>query len=474
METKVKVYGRAQNRIALGIINAYLNINPNSTFNDLKKAFPDTINPDCGSRKIFMSEDDINAHIAKGEAWYASARGYFVEDDEWLIMLDGERVGFVSMWSKPSFDRLVTKAKEFGIEVVFSNERTGTYRLEYVNGPTTSNDGSGSIIENIKKTTDNIIETASSVVDGVTKFIGDKISTLKKDSSHIESDMINECADSEISTLEGNDMRTYHLCIESERFYRIDKLELPNASDEEIENGFDNNDSWTDIVGETQLLYTRTEDLFNAINDDDYSYFEDDEEGVKKITDMIGDCIVDTSSYYPNACEDFRIKILNEDNKVIDVVEGEDIPSVRFEEGYKYDPETAGDDNTYELMKKYFEKNNTEEGDRCNDFNILTEGWTWVNIQNCEPDEYPVYELQIKGDFDANKLSVKKVLLEETINGMSSIEAITRVLYDGEELKEYEGGSTLSEEGTNYFIKRESEELLFPIAIYDFTNKEKA
>lgn len=134
METKVKVYGKAQNRIALGIINAYMEIHPEADLNELTKAFPDGINPDCGSKQLFMTEDDINEHVENGEEWYASPRGYFVKKNEWLIMPDGERVGFVSMWSKPSLERLVEQAAEYGIEVVESDEKRGTYRLEYLNG----------------------------------------------------------------------------------------------------------------------------------------------------------------------------------------------------------------------------------------------------------------------------------------------------------------------------------------------------
>ena len=134
MKTQVKVYAKAQNRLALGIIKAFYALNPQSKLGDLKKAFPDGLNPDCGSKQIFMSEKEIKKHIDSGEEWYASARGYFVGDDEWLVMSNGERVGVVSMWSKPSIDRLIEQAKKYGIEAVESDEKRGTYRLEYLNG----------------------------------------------------------------------------------------------------------------------------------------------------------------------------------------------------------------------------------------------------------------------------------------------------------------------------------------------------
>ena len=40
MASKVRVYGKAQNRTALGIVNAYIVMYPHATAEDLNKAFP--------------------------------------------------------------------------------------------------------------------------------------------------------------------------------------------------------------------------------------------------------------------------------------------------------------------------------------------------------------------------------------------------------------------------------------------------
>lgn len=45
MANKVKVYGKAQNRTALGIAHAYLVMYPHATLEDLRKAFPITLIP---------------------------------------------------------------------------------------------------------------------------------------------------------------------------------------------------------------------------------------------------------------------------------------------------------------------------------------------------------------------------------------------------------------------------------------------
>ena len=45
MPSKVRVYGKAQNRTALGIVNAYLIMYPHATKEDLEKAFPLELQP---------------------------------------------------------------------------------------------------------------------------------------------------------------------------------------------------------------------------------------------------------------------------------------------------------------------------------------------------------------------------------------------------------------------------------------------
>ena len=54
---KVKVYVKAQNRLVLGIVNAYMIINPKTTFEDLRKAFPSELNPDKGVKENFIYAD---------------------------------------------------------------------------------------------------------------------------------------------------------------------------------------------------------------------------------------------------------------------------------------------------------------------------------------------------------------------------------------------------------------------------------
>lgn len=128
---RVRVYGKAQNRTALGIMHAYMVMYPQAKLEDIQKAFPDSLNPDSGVKKNFVYAED------KGTT--ADWNGFFKKDDELLTMGDGKKVSVVSMWTKPSFERLVAWAKQYGIivaefEASKGGGEKGGFRLEYLNG----------------------------------------------------------------------------------------------------------------------------------------------------------------------------------------------------------------------------------------------------------------------------------------------------------------------------------------------------
>lgn len=131
MVNKVRVYGKAQNRTALGIMHAYMVMYPQATMEDLEKAFPNELNPDSGVK--------INFVRAGEKGTDANWDGFFQKDDELLTMGDGTKVAVVKMWTKPSFERLVAHAAQYGIEVAQFEEaegggKKGSFRLEYLNG----------------------------------------------------------------------------------------------------------------------------------------------------------------------------------------------------------------------------------------------------------------------------------------------------------------------------------------------------
>lgn len=128
---KVRVYGKAQNRTALGIAHAYMVMYPHATIEDLRKAFPNSLNPDSGVKENFVFAED------KGTT--ADWNGYFKGEDELMTMGDGKKVAIVSMWTKPSFERMVAQARAYDIvvakfEAADKGGKKGGFRLEYLNG----------------------------------------------------------------------------------------------------------------------------------------------------------------------------------------------------------------------------------------------------------------------------------------------------------------------------------------------------
>ena len=132
MVSKVRVIGKAQNRTALGIMHAYMIIYPQATLEDLRKAFPNELAPDKGTAEIFIPAEE------KGTT--ANWDGYFKNDDEVLTMGDGSKVSVVKMWTKPSFERTVEYAKQYGIEIEKFEKadkgfgKKGGFELKYLNG----------------------------------------------------------------------------------------------------------------------------------------------------------------------------------------------------------------------------------------------------------------------------------------------------------------------------------------------------
>ena len=128
---RVRVYGKAQNRTALGIMHAYMVMYPQAKLEDIQKAFPDSLNPDSGVKQNFVYAED------KGTT--ADWDGFFKAEEELLKMGDGKKVSVVKMWTKPSFERLVAWAKQYGIvvaefEASKGGGEKGGFRLEYLNG----------------------------------------------------------------------------------------------------------------------------------------------------------------------------------------------------------------------------------------------------------------------------------------------------------------------------------------------------
>ena len=134
METKIKVYGKAQNSTALGIIHAYMQIFPKATLSDLRKAFPNNTAPDKGVEELFLPLADAEARNAKSDMSL-----YFTKGDRPIKLASGKIIALSQIWTGTSLDNLKNIAKELGIEAEVNKNASVEFNdlgfaLEYKEG----------------------------------------------------------------------------------------------------------------------------------------------------------------------------------------------------------------------------------------------------------------------------------------------------------------------------------------------------
>ena len=136
MPSKVRVYGKAQNRTVLGIINAYLVMYPHATKEDLDKAFPSSelLKRASGMKdfkSLFRTPEEWQKDVSNQGLWFS-------ESDERLKLQDGKEYILLKLWPKEAFEDMVSHASMYGIEVAKFEQGEkggkGGYRLEYLNG----------------------------------------------------------------------------------------------------------------------------------------------------------------------------------------------------------------------------------------------------------------------------------------------------------------------------------------------------
>ena len=134
MSNKVKVYGKAQSRTALGIANAYLILNPDVTLDELNAAFPGDLNSANRCDTIFIDVNEADKFTnSEGKSNYEMF--FFEKEDEVLTLKSGQKVAMQQLWQREDFDKLVEWVKQYGIEVVeckpIEGFQKGGFTLEY-------------------------------------------------------------------------------------------------------------------------------------------------------------------------------------------------------------------------------------------------------------------------------------------------------------------------------------------------------
>ena len=106
----IRVYAKMQNRMALGILHAYMALHPETDLDALREIFPNTLCPDRGVSELFIDREKA---LARDSTW----KGYFSEKSEALKLSDGQMIAVNCTWTRNSLDRLKGKAATLGIEV---------------------------------------------------------------------------------------------------------------------------------------------------------------------------------------------------------------------------------------------------------------------------------------------------------------------------------------------------------------------
>lgn len=151
----MQVNGKAMNRTALGIIDAFLQLYPQATFADLKAAFPDSINPQAprqAPKSIFRpyserdfgvvhSLEEIQTEFEKNELPYQGF--FFLEENEKFKTADGVTVVVNKLWEsnddisgRSDLELLAEHAVKYGIVVNKFEPRSsfskGSYSIDII------------------------------------------------------------------------------------------------------------------------------------------------------------------------------------------------------------------------------------------------------------------------------------------------------------------------------------------------------
>ncbi len=115
MISKIKVIGKTQNGAALGVMKAYVEMNPNTTLADLRKAFPNDIAPDKGVPEMFLP-------LEEAEAYNANMSLYFTKDERPIKLQDGSIIAMSQIWTGKSLQSLIQVAAKYNIDLEINKE----------------------------------------------------------------------------------------------------------------------------------------------------------------------------------------------------------------------------------------------------------------------------------------------------------------------------------------------------------------
>lgn len=139
MASKVRVHAKSLKWAALGIVDAYVKMYPQSTVADLNKAFPAAtlVNGD----KLIYTMAELQKEVASTESSRDDeALADWKKNNYFVTLSNGTKVSFSThlIWTKDSFPKLESRAKLYDVEIASFEKweagKKGSYSLEYLNG----------------------------------------------------------------------------------------------------------------------------------------------------------------------------------------------------------------------------------------------------------------------------------------------------------------------------------------------------
>lgn len=116
-----QVFGKNQKRTALGMMAAYIAMNPKITIEELNEKFPmKVVCPDAGIDKLFFTEEEYDQ---KNTKWFVDGIACVIKDDEALRIADNQKVLFNATWSKDSLYNLQNEMEKYAIKGSVDTQR---------------------------------------------------------------------------------------------------------------------------------------------------------------------------------------------------------------------------------------------------------------------------------------------------------------------------------------------------------------
>lgn len=215
---------------------------------------------------------------------------------------------------------------------------------------------------------------------------------------------------------------------------RVDSMELPNATDERLEEIWEDEEPFVDYMNnDMQCLYSDADDIEN----ESFPYDEDAESTFMELAGEVTTDNVRISQYYLNVEKDYTISLheLTDDGEYQELNESLDV-ELPFQLGFGKNLQ-QNIDNTEpedeELLRELYKKNGFDDSYNQSFFddNLKFEAdkWYLVNMQYYdELQDYQEYVLETDEEFDATKL----IGVYATIDDLDEFNSfLTGLFYDG-------------------------------------------